>query len=1117
MAATRNIPTHLTDLADILGPDVDVAILEKLNVISDGNLNRAINHFYEGTYKNVTIPPPRLTQAPAPTITSAVHPSAKTWTLPSQKRSSTLGNPEEHPVTRKVGATAQSAKQKSGTTLQFVKQESGTTSQSVAGKKRKIQDSFFPRYLGEITIIAYALGGMVKAQAGEEVCFERSRPNPQLQLGRKKTGWAGKAAKENNVVRFTKENGFEIGRLQVDTARWVSKVMDYGLAEFRGTIILAPPLLKTGAEIVLTMRCYLTAAAFTELGSASKTMGSSKSGSTFVNEAAETEDELDLKYRKYAMNAMFRELALTPIATNTTVGPRDRNIEIFSSTPEATSAAVNEDEEEKEGEPEVSDKELDVLYEKAQQHGREFAPMDPPPTMTYILKPYQRQALSWMYHKERLETTEGHKTLHPLWEVYEFKQEEGQDLKSDEPRRYYFNPYSSEMSLEFPTSDQLCRGGILADEMGLGKTIEILSLVHANMMDRAELDTTEEAFSRLTTSNSTPSPRRTSPTTLIVCPMSLISQWRDETINSSGGALTAEVYYGGARERTDESLLRRGAPDVMITSYGVVLSEYSKLVGARESEQSKSKGVTNLDDIKSQNAWRKGSALFNVDFHRVVLDEAHQIKSRLTKTAKACYALNSARRWVVTGTPIQNKLEDLFSLVHFLRAEPWSNFSFWRTFITIPFESKDKDKAMRVITSVLEPLVLRRTKATKDENGDPIVMLPERTIEIEYLKFSVQENDIYQALFKDGKTKFNHYCRAGTVLRHYASIFQLLMRMRQVCDHPLLVVGRGKTDGAQDLKDGPVQLEELMAKFSGDGDQNDTSFGASVLENLMRSTDETPECPVCFEDMADGVLMPCMHAACRSCVLDYLQLRDDKGESGECPICRQGPITENDLIEYTTSEASGTKKDLADDERSSVSGGNVLISDPSGKSSRVVQMRRNNFKSSAKLDALMRHLNRDRKADPDTKAVVFSQFTGMLDLAQSILDRDGFQFLRLDGTMSQASREQTLKSFKDPEHPATVMLISLRAGGVGLNLTAASRVYMLDPWWNYAIESQAIDRVHRIGQTKPVFVKRFIIQDSVEEKILSIQNRKNALASGLGMTKMEAQGARMDDLQEIFS
>jgi DNA repair protein RAD5 len=172
--------------------------------------------------------------------------------------------------------------------------------------------------------------------------------------------------------------------------------------------------------------------------------------------------------------------------------------------------------------------------------------------------------------------------------------------------------------------------------------------------------------------------------------------------------------------------------------------------------------------------------VFVVEFHRVVLDEAHQIKGRNTKTAKACYAIDAVRRWVLTGTPIQNKLEDLFSLVHFLRSEPWSNFSFWRTFITIPFESKDKDKAMKVVTSVLEPLVLRRTKATKDENGNPIIMLPEKIVDIEYLEFTDPENDIYQALFKDGKTKFNHYCRAGTVLKHYASIFQLLMRYNDV-------------------------------------------------------------------------------------------------------------------------------------------------------------------------------------------------------------------------------------------------------------------------------------------------------------------------------------------------
>ncbi len=171
-------------------------------------------------------------------------------------------------------------------------------------------------------------------------------------------------------------------------------------------------------------------------------------------------------------------------------------------------------------------------------------------------------------------------------------------------------------------------------------------------------------------------------------------------------------------------------------------------------------------------------------------------------------------------------------------------------------------------------------------------------------------------------------------------------------------------------------------------------------------------------------------------------MRDDKGEKGECPICRQGPITEADLIEYSTTDVAKVKSEESDDKRTDVVAGNVLTGD-SSTNNRVVQMRRNNFKSSAKLDALMRHLNKTRKADPKIKSVVFSQFTGMLDLAGAILERDGFGFLRLDGTHSQVSRANTLEAFKDPDHPASVMLISLRAGGVGLNLTSASHVYML--------------------------------------------------------------------------
>src|SRR5258705_1163356 len=128
--------------------------------------------------------------------------------------------------------------------------------------------------------------------------------------------------------------------------------------------------------------------------------------------------------------------------------------------------------------------------------------------------------------------------------------------------------------------------------------------------------------------------------------------------------------------------------------------------------------------------------LYGVKFYRVVLDEGHTIKNRNTKTSKSCYDLRAERRWVLTGTPIVNKLEDLFSLVKFLRVEPWNNFSFWKTFITVPFESKDFMRALDVVQTVLEPLVLRRTKDMKTSTGEALVPLPPKTIDIVAIELS---------------------------------------------------------------------------------------------------------------------------------------------------------------------------------------------------------------------------------------------------------------------------------------------------------------------------------------------------------------------------------------------
>ena len=148
---------------------------------------------------------------------------------------------------------------------------------------------------------------------------------------------------------------------------------------------------------------------------------------------------------------------------------------------------------------------------------------------------------------------------------------------------------------------------------------------------------------------------------------------------------------------------------------------------------------------------------------------------------------------------------------------------------------------------------------------------------------------------------------------------------------------------------------------------------------------------------------------------------------------------------------------------------------------------------SVKLEELMRELEENTG---DHKVLVFSQFTSMLELIEKELKAKGLTYSYLDGSVSQKNRKLAVESFQnDPS--IRIFLISLLAGGVGLNLTAADYVYLVDPWWNPAAEQQAIDRTHRIGQNKKVFAYKMICKDTVEEKIIELQKRKKDLASDL--------------------
>jgi len=174
------------------------------------------------------------------------------------------------------------------------------------------------------------------------------------------------------------------------------------------------------------------------------------------------------------------------------------------------------------------------------------------------------------------------------------------------------------------------------------------------------------------------------------------------------------------------------------------------------------------------------------------------------------------------------------------------------------------------------------------------------------------------------------------------------------------------------------------------------------------------------------------------------------------------------------------------------------------------------FRSSTKMEALMEELHAMSEADPAAKAIVFSQFVSFLDLLEYRIQRAGIKVVKLNGGMSVAAREGVLNSFKD-DFGTKVILISLKAGGVALNLTVASHIYLMDPWWNPAAEYQAIDRAHRLGQHKPIRAVRFVVRNTVEERIIRLQDKKRLVFEGtVGGDIGSLSQLSEDDLRFLF-
>lgn len=410
-------------------------------------------------------------------------------------------------------------------------------------------------------------------------------------------------------------------------------------------------------------------------------------------------------------------------------------------------------------------------------------------------------------------------------------------------------------------------------------------------------------------------------------------------------------------------------------------------------------------------------------------------------------------------------------------------------------------RALDVVQTVLEPLVLRRTKDMKTPDGEALVPLPPRTINVEKVKLSEPEHDVYEHIFLRARRTFNANVEAGTLMKSYTTIFAQILRLRQSCCHPILtrnkniVAEEEDAAAAADIAAGladDMDLGALIERFEADeGEQDASKYGAHVLKQIQDESEM--ECPICSEEpMEEQAVTGCWHSACKKCLLDYIEHQTSKGELPRCFNCRE-PISARDVFEVIKHEDEDgpDESDVlnaaidVDDEDDLYSSTQTRSPKPKAR----ISLRRVNQLSSAKIITLLTQLKRLRKTEPNLKSVVFSQFTSFLDLLAPALTGAGITWLRFDGSMSQKERAKVLNDFAN-RTKFTVLLLSLRAGGVGLNLTCAKRVFMMDPWWSFAVEAQAIDRVHRMGQVEEVNVTRYIVEGSIEEKMLKVQDRK---------------------------
>ena len=430
-------------------------------------------------------------------------------------------------------------------------------------------------------------------------------------------------------------------------------------------------------------------------------------------------------------------------------------------------------------------------------------------------------------------------------------------------------------------------GSCLADDMGLGKTIMLITLL---LHDK---ESTNGASQRAPV--------------LLICPMSIVGNWQRE-LQRFAPSLKVMIHHGHERLSGEAFAQEARQHDIVITTYALALRDKAHL------------GL--------------------IDWEYVVVDEAQKIKNESAKQTQAIKSINGVHKIALTGTPVENRLSELWSIMEFLNPGYLGSAKDFSSKFAVPIEKYHDAERAEMLKKVIQPFVLRRLKTDKTIIAD----LPDKNEMKVYCNLTQEQASLYEAVVKEMMEKIE----ASEGIERKGLVLSTIMKLKQICNHP--------------------------AHF-----------------------------------VADGSSLP--------------------GRSGK--LARLEEMLEEVL-------ASGDK------------------------------------------------------------ALIFSQFAEMGGMLRHYLqERLGCEVLFLHGSVPKKQRDWMVQRFQEEKHGAPLFILSLKAGGVGLNLTAANHVFHFDRWWNPSVENQATDRAFRIGQTKNVQVHKFISVGTMEEHIDQMIEKKKELAENI--------------------